>query len=176
MSGISHWWEGAYHLTSVYYECDGKTVYLPFSSTTNTEQFFTNLTGLGNGEHTLTVHVSGAGLYYTNYPSQDKTSYSVESAQTVTFIVDKGIKNTPPPTPGTTPAIGPTPSPNSTKPTASLTPSLVPSPSSLASTNPSQQAANDYSYTILLISVVVGGIVVMSIIWMIYFRKFDKSK
>jgi hypothetical protein len=109
--GISHWWTGAYHLTDVYYECDGKSVHTNLGGGTNTEQFFANLTGLTKGVHILTLHVIGAGLYYVNYPnSSDKADYSIESTQTVTFSVDKELEtNTTTSNPSLTASPSPTP-------------------------------------------------------------------
>lgn len=86
-----------YHLEVIYYRIDEKPVWIysnPNNYQPNTEQFSANLTGLSEGEHTLTVYVDGGGLYYINNSSQIQ-GYSVESTQTVTFTVTKDLETTP---------------------------------------------------------------------------------
>jgi hypothetical protein len=170
--GISQWWIGAYHLTDVYYECDDRPVHLYVDSTINTEQFFTTLVGLTKGEHTLTVHVNGTGLYYTNYRnSSDKAEYSIESTQTVTFTVDKDVENTlsplpsEEPTPSTIPPYTPTPtitltqSPSIT-PTQAQTESPTPSPTLTPNPITDGTQTEEYTSTIILYSIITAAIAV----------------
>lgn len=165
VEGISNWWEGAYHLTDVYYECNGKTVHLNVSSAINKEQFCTNLTGLTTGKHILTVHVNGSGLYYTNYSSSDMTQYSVESIQTVTFTVDTNLETeTSSASPSTSPTEQPTPTATiASTPTQTLAPSSPLQP--LTSPNESGSmdeisSGNTLAATAVIIVLVSGFLVV----------------
>jgi hypothetical protein len=154
---ISHWWPMAYHLTDVYYECDGKSVYLYEGSYNNTEQFFSNLTELTNGTHTLTVHANGAGLYYTQTSVTD--TYFLESNQTVTFTVNKDTE-----TNMTLPRFSPTASPSPTQPPSpSLTPSDSPTQQPTPTpTNP--QNSGWTPYTIIGFAAVIIAVVVFALI------------
>ncbi len=122
--GISHYWILAYHLTDVYYECDGKSAYLYRALNnneigTNAEHWSTLLTGLTQGEHTLTVHAYGSGRYLSNYLSSELEEYSIESTQTVIFTVIDDTSPSPSLSPSPTLTSSPSPSPT-------LTPTPIP--------------------------------------------------
>lgn len=182
VDGIAGWWEGAYHLTDVYYECDGKAVHLNVSSAINKEQFCTNLIGLTTGKHTLTVYANGSGLYYTNYPSStDMAPFSVVTNQTVTFAVGSSLEpDTPSPSPSQTVAPSPSLLPSPTEqltptPTIASTPTPAPLSSLQPSTSPDESQPMDEINAGNTLAIITVVIVLTSVSLVFYLVKLKKT-
>jgi len=178
--GISHWWTIAYHITDLYYEIDGKVISLYVDSHANNEQYSTNIVGLANGQHTLTIHANASGVYRNNYPNSGTAIYSVESKQTAIFIIDKELENTPSTLASTSLSPIITAATPSTLPTTNLTPSLTPSstPTITPTSSPTQQPTPtasaipyygvDYTPRLIIVSLVTLAVVVGLLV---YFKK-----
>ena len=151
-----------YFLQDVYYICDwGKSSGYLLSNYNGfpppkTDQFSTTLTGLGNGEHTLTVYAVGSVAYYTDSSKTAAGGYTIQITQTVNFSIETNpspsptYSPTPSPSPSQTLAVTPTPSPTL----------YMPSPFSLPPNQPSNQTNANWLYLVIVIVAIVVGLLV----------------